>query len=311
MRIALIGGTGFVGRYLVDALLAGGHAVSLLVRSGSEIKLPEINRCRVVTGDLASRVAIDKTLEKCDAVIYNVGILRELPGEGITFEALQYDGLVSVVDAARDAGISRFLLMSANGVIEDGTRYQQTKYRAEVYAKASGLELTIFRPSVIFGDPRGAMEFATQLYRDMVRPPLPAVGFFTGLLPGHGQIAMSPVHVEDVAQAFCKALEDHSTIGKTFVLGGPETLSWTEMLQRIARRVGRDKWILPMPIGLMKVAAAALDWLPFFPVTRDQLTMLASGNTAEPKQLESLIGRKPRSFDAENLGYLGDGQSGA
>lgn len=304
MRIAVMGGTGFVGRYLVEALLSAGHEVSLLVREGSDDRYPEIGRCRVVHGDLGSRAAVDKVVADCDAVIFNVGILREYRSKGITFEALQFDGAVRVVDAARDAGVSRFLLMSANGVDEQLTPYQQTKYRAEEYAKASGLDVTVFRPSVIFGDPRGAMEFATQLYRDMVRPPLPAVGFFTGLKPAKGQVLMSPVHIEDVAQAFRKALEDDATIGKTYELGGPETLGWNEMLKRIARATGRSKWILPMPIGLMKVAAALLDWLPFFPVTRDQLTMLASGNVAGPQELESLIGRKPRSFDAESLTYL-------
>lgn len=304
MRIAVIGGTGFVGRYLVDALLTAGHEVSLLVREGSGERFPEIGRCRVVSGDLGSGAAIGQLLAACDAVIYNVGILREFRGKGITFEAMQYDGAVRVVDAARKAGVSRLLLMSANGVDEQLTPYQQTKYRAEEYAKASGLDVTVFRPSVIFGDPRGAMEFATQLYRDMVRPPLPAVGFFSGLIPSKGRVLMSPVHIEDVAQAFRKALEDNTTVGRTFHLGGPEALSWNEMLQRIARITGRSKWIVPMPISLMKVAAALLDWLPFFPVTRDQLTMLASGNVTGPQELQALIGHKPRSFDAESLSYL-------
>ena len=304
MHIAIVGGTGFVGRHLVDALLAAQHEVTLLVRPGSADRFPGIRRCRVVTGDVDSRGAIDEALAGSDAVVYCVGILREFPRQGITFEALQYEGAVRVIDAARAAGISRFLLMSANGVDEQLTPYQQTKYRAEEYAKSSGLDITIFRPSVIFGDPRGAMEFATQLYRDMVKPPLPAIGFFTGLNPSAGKVLMSPVHIEDVADAFCGALDDARTIGKTFELGGPQTLSWNEMLRHIARVTGRNKWIVPMPIGLMKVAAALLDWLPFFPVTRDQLTMLASGNVAAADQLESLIGRKARAFDPESLAYL-------
>lgn len=118
---------------------------------------------------------------------------------------------------------------------------------------------------------------------------------------------MSPVHIEDVALAFDRSLDDASTIGKTITLGGPETLSWTEMLTRIASSTGRRKWIIPMPLGVMRLAAAAFDWLPFFPVTRDQLTMLASGNTADPSELQALIGRRPRSFTKENLSYLASG----
>jgi NADH dehydrogenase len=148
------------------------------------------------------------------------------------------------------------------------------------------------------------MEFATQLYRDMIAPPLPAVGFFTGWNPARGKILMSPVHVEDVALAFVRALEDPATVGRTYDLGGPEQLDWSEMLRRVASAAGQDKWILPMPVGLMKLAAMLFDWLPFFPVTRDQLTMLSEGNTADPTELELLIGRLPVAFVPQNLTYL-------
>ena len=148
------------------------------------------------------------------------------------------------------------------------------------------------------------MEIATQLYADLVRPPVPAAGFHTGWSPARGPVMMSPVHVEDVADAFVKALDDKSTHGKTIALGGPDALSWTEMLRRVAAAAGRRKLVLPMPIGLMKLGAALLDWLPFFPVTRDQLTMLEEGNTAPPGDLEGLIGRPARAFSAANLAYL-------
>jgi len=157
---------------------------------------------------------------------------------------------------------------------------------------------------VIFGDPRGTMEFATQLYQEMVRMPLPAVGFHTGLSPRGGEVLMSPVHVRDVADAFVNALADDTTIGQSYVLGGPEVVSWPEMLRRIAAAVGKSKLILPMPIGFMKFGATLFDWLPFFPVTRDQLTMLADGNTAEPDDVAALIKREPAAFSPENLDYL-------
>jgi len=305
VKTAIIGGTGFVGSYIVDALLDAGHEPHVLVRSGSEAKLHRAGECKVTTGDLESPDAVDALVSGCDAVIYNVGILREFPGKGITFDALQYRGAKTVAEAAKRAGVRRFLLMSANGIDSAQTPYQTTKLKAEAMIRDSGLDYTIFRPSVIFGDPRGTMEFATQLYRDMVRAPLPAVGFHTGLSPAHGEVLMSPVHVRDVADAFVNALSDESTVGKCFVLGGPEVVSWPQMLQRIAEAVGKKKFILPMPIGFMKFGATLLDWLPFFPVTKDQLTMLADGNTAEPDDLVSLIGREPMEFSPENLGYLG------
>jgi NADH dehydrogenase len=296
MRVAIIGGTGFVGGYVVDAMLDQGHRVTALVRPGSEGKLIPRDCIRKVSGDLSEPDALRQTMEGARAVIYNVGLLREFPSRGITFEATQYQGVVDAIEAAKAAGVKRLLLMSAIGVKDPGTKYQSTKRRAELHALASGLDVTILRPSVIFGNPRGTMEFATQLYRDMVRPPLPAVEF-----PG---VQMSPVHVEDVADAFVAALRDDATIGQIIELAGPQVVSWRDMVERIAGAAGRSKLILTMPLWLMRVGATLFDWLPFYPVTRDQLTMLSEGNTAPVDALEELIGRPARTFDERSLAYL-------
>lgn len=304
MRVGVIGATGFVGSYLVDQLIQSGHEPSVLVREGSEGKLRHASACRVTTGEVGSATAIAETFRNCDAAIYNVGILREDRRHGITFEALQFEGVERCVRAARANGVQRFVLMSANGVKQGGTAYQDTKFRAEEVVRQSGLDWTIFRPSVVFGDPRGRMEFATQLYRDMIAPPIPAVGFFKGLRPATGGLLMSPVHVLDVAAAFVRAVEDSTLAGKVIKLGGPESLSWTDMLARIATACDKKKLIVPMPIGMMKIAASLLDWLPFFPVTRDQLTMLEEGNTVANDLLSELIGRPPAAFTSENLAYL-------
>ena len=303
-RVAVIGGTGFVGRYVVDALHAAGHATNLLVRPGSESKVEPSDKNTVITGDIDSEDAIARTLEGASAAIYLVGILREYPSRGITFEATQYDGVVRTADAAVSKGIRRFVLMSANGVEAQSTPYQRTKLAAERYAQGQDLDVTVLRPSVVFGDPDGRMEFATQLYQDIVRLPLPAIGFFSGWSPSRGAVLMSPVHAEDVAEAFVRAIDDPGTIGRTYELGGPDVMSWNEMIQRVAGAVGKSKLIVPMPIALMKGAATLFDWLPFFPVTRDQLTMLAENNTCDSAPLEALIGRAPQRFTVENLGYL-------
>lgn len=306
MKVAIIGGTGFVGTYLVTSLIEARHDVTLLVRPGSESKLEQPGSCRTVPGEVSDPDALRATLDSADAVVYNIGILREFPRKGITFEETQYRGVERVVAVAKQMGVKRFLLMSSNGVKRPGTPYQETKYRAEECVQADGFDYTIFRPSVIFGDPKGKLEIATQLYRDMVRPPIPAVGFHTGWRPSTGQVLMSPVHVQDVADAFVSALGDAGSIGKTFILGGPEVLSWADMLHRVSEAVGRKKIILPMPIGIMMLGATLFDWLPFFPVTRDQLRMLAEGNEAAPDDLRSLIGRDPVSFSTDSLSYLGN-----
>lgn len=304
MRVAIIGGTGFVGGYLIESLLNAGHCVSTMARPGSEVKLRRAGQLRITGGCLSSSDAIRETCDACDAVIYNVGILREFPRRGITFEETQLLGVERTIAAAKKSGATRFLLMSANGVRAHGTPYQDTKFRAEERVRNSGLEFTIFAPSVIFGDPHGLMEIATQLYADMVLPLLPAVGFYTGWNPASGKVMMSPVHVEDVAQAFVNALEDDALLQQKVYLGGPEALSWPEMIARIAAVAGKTKAIIPMPIGMMKVAALLLDWIPKFPVTRDQLTMLAEGNVVKPDELARIINREPCRFDTESLSYL-------
>jgi NADH dehydrogenase len=296
MRVGIIGGTGFVGSYLVDALLEHGNDVSVLVRPGSEHKVHRAADVRVVAGDLSSQAALTAVLEGCDAAIYNVGLLREFPRRGITFEKAQYQGVVDTVSAARIARVPRLLLMSAIGVKDPGTAYQSTKRRAEIHALESGLDVTVLRPSVIFGDPRGTMEFATQLYGDMIRPPLPAVAF-----PG---VRLSPIHVRDVADAFCAALTNDSTVGKIIELAGPETLEWQEIVKRVATAAGKSKIILPMPLWVMGVGATLFDWLPFYPVTRDQLTMLREGNTGTANAVESLIGREAQPLTPDSLRYL-------
>jgi NADH dehydrogenase len=304
MRVAIIGGTGFVGSYLTDALSHLGHSVALLVRPGSEIKIKNSNKVEMFTGDIQDIESIRCLIQKCDAVIYNVGILREVPSKGISFEKTQYQGLVNTVNVALEVGVKRLLLMSANGVKVPGTKYQETKRRAEEYALDSELDVTVIRPSVIFGDPRGMMEFASQLFKQIVRMPIPATNFLLGLDSKKTSVEMSPVHINDVVQIFIIVLGEKDFFGKIITLGGPEILTWKEIITRIAAASGHRKWFLPMPISLMKIAATLLDWLPFFPVTRGQLIMMEEGNTADPEEMQNIIGKEAIAFTTDNLEYL-------
>lgn len=302
MRVALIGGTGFIGNYIVDALLEKQCRPVVLARPGSEGKLSR--NVEVVSGDVAVIGDLIKLLSNCDAAIYLIGILREERSQGVTFEALQFDGVVRTLDAARACRVPRLLLMSALGARRGGTAYQDTKFRAERAATLSQLDVTVFRPSVVFGDPRGATEFATQLRDDMVTSRLPAVAFFNALGPNRGPVRLSPVHVKDVADAFVASLFDQSTIGKTLSLAGPEVLPWRTMVQRLCETAGRNRWIVPVPLEAMMLPARLFGRFPWFPATADQLKMLAEGSVAEPTELATLIGRAPLRFAEANLAYL-------
>lgn len=308
MKVSLIGGTGFVGSHLVPALITAGLVPRLLMRHpGKGAGLP-LESCEVVAGDIGDEAALAECVRGADAVIYLIGILREFPSQGITFEGLQWRGVERTLAACQAADVGRFVLMSANGVKPDGTAYQRTKYQAEEAVKASGLRWTIFRPSVIFGPPQGRMEFCTQLRRDIIDSPLPAPLFYPGLLPfGAGSFQLAPVAAEDVAQAFVRALERPETEGRTFELCGPEPKSWKEILETIAAAVGKRKLMVPAPAMGVMMAAALLDRFPWFPISRDQITMLLESNVCTDASAYPLLGIDPQPFTLESLSYLRQG----
>jgi len=305
MKVAILGGTGYVGRNLVEAMTAAGHSLTLLTRPDSHDRAPWVSAHATVEGTVRDEDAIRRTLTGADAVVYNIGILREHPKRDITFEALHYEGARRTIDLAVDAGVGRFLLMSANGVRDNGTPYQQTKFKAEEYLRASPLQWTIFRPSVIFGDARGRMEFATQLYRDIVSNPLPLPLFYDGLWPARaGQSKMSPVHVRDVARIFAHSLDREDSIGRIYPIGGPRQISWHDILQVIAQATGKRRFGVPTPAWVMKTIADLLAGLDILPVTRDQLTMLLEGNTCDSSAIFEEFGIDPVPFEAATLSYL-------
>ncbi|MEY6432814.1 NAD(P)H-binding protein [Thioalkalicoccus limnaeus] len=305
MNVSLIGGTGFVGSHLIDRLVEDGHVPHLLVRPGSESKVTQPEACRLHPGDVTDHRALDACLAEADAVIYLIGILREFPARGISFDGLQWRGVERTIAAAQRAGVTRLLLMSANGIKEGGTPYQHTKYQAEEAVKASGLDWTIFRPSVIFGDPRGRMEFCSQLKKDIIDSPLPAPLFFDGWLPTEaGRFRLAPISVRDVAAAFSRALGDPASLGATYPLCGPRAVTWREILATIAEASGKRKMMLPAPAAVIKAVAGLLDRWPWFPITRDQITMLMEGNVCDSTEAFKRLGIVPTAFDAAALDYL-------
>ncbi len=304
MKIGMIGGTGFVGTYLVDKLCADGHQVRLLTRPGSEGKAPTDAAIELIPGDVGAEDSIRACFTGCDAAVYLIGILRENPKAGISFDALQRRGAERAMAVAEELGVGRFLLMSANGIDAAATPYQTSKLAAEEALKASGLDWTIFRPSVIFGDPRGRMEFCSQLKAELIDSPLPAPLFYEGLVPSNaGGFELGPVHVEDVAAAFAAALSQPDSIGQTFELCGPQAWSWKTILTVIAAAGGKSKLMLPAPVMFIAPVAGIMGRFSWFPVTRDQLVMLLAGNTCVDDGFARL-GLTPRPFDQASLAYL-------
>ncbi len=297
-----------MGGYVLEALQKTGHQIITLVRPGSEHKLPADFSGETVPGDI-----FDFTFPtECDVVIHLIGILRSNRWRGEAFEKLHFRAAKIVEDKAVAAGVKRFLLVSANGVRPDGTAYQRTKYMAEQYLRNSVLEWTIFRPSVLFGDPAypsgdvGKPEFSSLLYRQIIKPLVPAPMFHPGLkIRQAGEFKLQPAYVGDLARGIVEALTNDLSAGKIYHVGGPEEMTWKEIIDTIAFTVGkRRKWKIPVPAWGIGAAAAVLGWLPFFPVTRDQITMLMEGNTCDGSDFYRDFDIQPTAFTPENLGYL-------
>jgi len=274
-RVFVTGATGFVGHALLQRLCASGHRVRCLVRRGSEAALRGHGAIERIEGDILTRRSLEEGMAGCDAVIHLVGIIREQRGSGVTFERVHVEGTSRVLEAATAVGIRRYLHMSALGTRPGATaRYHRTKWTAEEAVRNSGLEWTIFRPSIIYGHGDG---FVTML-ASMVRR-LPAVPVI-----GSGRQRLQPIPVDQVAAGFAAALELATTIKQTYEVGGPEPVTMLELLDLIGRALGRRRVLkIHAPVAVVSPFVRLLHPFPGFPVTPDQLVMLGEDSVCDPR----------------------------
>lgn len=270
MRVAVTGGTGFVGPAVVQAFLDAGHEVVVLEHR-RPVDVPDAPRLRRVGGDVTDPASLKRAFDGAEAVAHLVAIIREDPKKGVTFQRVHVEGTRNVVEAAKAAGARRFLLMSANGVqSEMSTPYFDTKREMERMVKESGLEWTVFRPSYVAGSRAGGFD---RQFADIVDK-APVLPLFAG-----GRFEMAPVSRRDVAQAFARALERPESVGKAYTLVGPETFTWKEYLRRLSAVRGRKRLMAPVPGPVVLGMAGALGRA--FPADKDQLRMLMAGNVGD------------------------------
>jgi uncharacterized protein YbjT (DUF2867 family) len=274
-HVFVTGATGFVGHALLQRLCAAGHIVRCLVRRGSEADLRGQGAIARIEGDILTRRGLEEGMAGCDAVIHLVGIIREHRATNVTFERVHTEGTRNVLGAAKAAGIRRYVHMSALGTRQGAaSRYHRTKWAAEEAVRASELDWTIFRPSIIYGKGDG---FVTML-ASMVRrsPVVPVIG--------SGRQRLQPVPVEHVAAGFASALELPATVKQMYEVGGPQAVTMEELLDLIGRALGRRRVRKAhVPLGVMAPLARVLHPLPGFPVTPDQLLMLGEDSVCDAR----------------------------
>ena len=287
MLVALTGGTGFVGRHIAATLVARGHRVRVLARDPARARFLSDQNVEVVAGGLADRAALDRLASGADALLHLVGIIVE---QGVqTFTAVHVAGTEAVLAAARQAGVRRFVHMSAVGARDEpgATPYHRTKRQAEQLVRDSGLSHAIFRPSIISGPESAPIQLLARLHRWS-----PVVPVF-----GDGRFPTQPVWIDDVALAFALAAERPDTVG-VFELGGPQVLTYEEFLLTIGRATGHSRPLIHVPLGWAQAAAGAFDWLGArAPMTSDQLQMLVEGSATPANAIESVFGIRPLEFE--------------
>jgi len=310
------GATGFVGQSVVRALLARGLKPICLVRSREKLlgQHPDVDpeSWTAVVGSLNDANALREAVDLSQAAIHLVGIIIERRLRGQTFQRIHVKGTRAVIDAARRAGIKRFVHMSAQGTRENAaTKYHRTKWEAEEYVRGSDLDWTVFRPSLIHG-PNG--EFMRLMRRFVAGWTVPVIPYF-----GDGTARIQPVSVRDVAECMVRSLFDEKTVGRVIPLGGPKTFSWVELYNACRKHIpGAKQWkpMVSQPVALAKVVATVngpplalaecvFPSLGIYRFDRGQVQMSQEDNVCDHTIAESIFGTRMRDFEEELSVYAG------
>lgn len=293
-RVCIFGGTGFVGRAIVEQAYARGLRVRVVTAyTAKAMPLSVVPTVEVFVGDVFDDRTLERACEDMDAVVNLVGVLH--PSRGRGFDAVHAELPRRIARACHGAGVQQLLHMSALGADENGpSEYQRSKGRGEAALKqAAGiLPWTIFRPSVIFG----AGDHFLNLFASLARafPVIPLAG---------AQARFQPVWVEDVARCFVQSLGEARVFGQSFDLCGPRAYSLEELVTFVASTLGLKRRIWPLPPSLASLQAFVLEHLPGKLMTRDNLASMSVDNTCDGA-FPAVFGFKPSPLEAVAPLYL-------
>ena len=267
--ILVTGGSGFVGGHVVHELRARDLAVRCLVRDPRKGAALAALGCELVQGDMSDPASLGRAVEGAETVVHLVAIRQ---GRERDFQRVMVDGTRDLLSAAKDAGVGRFVLMSALGTSEqtkDLVPYYRAKWEMEELVRASGLPYVIFRPSFVFGRDGGILPTFAKLARYSPVTPI----------TGSGRQRIQPIWADDVAAYFADASTRADVTGKTYELGGPDAVTWNEFWARLKRALGQRRPSVHVPMALMRANALLTERLPGnIPLTRDLLKMLDHGD---------------------------------
>jgi NADH dehydrogenase len=275
-RILLLGGSGFIGRHLCEALIELGHAVIVPTRRRERAKhlilLPTID---VVEADIHDPATLERLARGCDAVVNLVGILHGTPGApyGRDFARVHVELPQKIVDACRRTRVGRLLHMSALQARADGpSEYLRSKGEGEerVLAARKELAVTVFRPSVVFGPEDRFLNLFAALERW-----LPIV--FLGCAHARFQ----PIYVGDVVRCFTRSLDDRASYGARYDLGGPEAYTLRELVQWVGAATGHARPVIELGPRLSYLQAWTLEWLPGDLMSRDNVRSMQIDSTCQ------------------------------
>jgi len=286
----------------VPALLAAGHRIVALARTPADgelvtNRLPAADRDHVEIriGDVTKPATLGPALDGVAAVVHLVAIPRDFDG-GASLRLVNTEGTRAVVAAMSAMGVSRLVHMGAMGVEDDpDLHYASSKAKAEAIVAASGLDWTILKPSLQFGEGDGFFNIVAGLAR--LSPGLVPV-------PGRGRARFQPIHADDVAAVVVRALGDPTTIGGSFELGGPRYWTYREITNEVLRALGKRRLVVPMPLALIRLVAGTAELVHLaFPVATDQLRQLRLDNIGPLDLIPARFGFEPRPMEGA-LGYL-------
>lgn len=267
--ITVFGGTGFLGREIVRALIASGQRVRVAARRPDAPGLDDVTVERLAA-DIRDESAVAGAVDGAAAVVNAVSLYVEK--RELSFDAVHVRGAETIARCARQAGVERLVHISGIGVdTASPSPYIRARAQGEDRVREVFPEATTLRPSVLFG-PNDA--FISALKGVTLLPVIP--------LFGSGNTRLQPVYVDDVAAAVVAALERPDSAGRVFELGGARAYSYREILRAVLRELGRRRLLMPVPFPVWKLLAGLMAILPNPPLTRDQIILMEDDNLVSP-----------------------------